>query len=322
MQQFNRKIIVQAGKIGEPGIQVTNLRVTFNIKKTSRSDSYNTASVVIYNLNSDSRDGIAALNYTDLKDASNILTVRAGYEALEKTIYVGNISLVNIELKRPDAITTIEASDGYIAMNQLRIGTVPPSGIGGIPAFTYGKQTSAKKVLHDILKISGLTVKYNINSIPDRLYANGFSFIGMGKVLLDNVCNYLGLEWSIQNNCIKLFPVDTSDGISIVSLSPTCGLIGSPERSNIDNKELTKKELGMVTGKSTTALGKKIKKRIGGGWKIKALLQPEVEPGNIIMVESDEIPFGTQLRVIEVEHVGDTHGQDWTSTIYAKVMGS
>jgi mannose-6-phosphate isomerase class I len=97
-------------------------------------------------------------------------------------------------------------------------------------------------------------------------------------------------------------------------------LVGSPIRDNIDNKEYTKKEVTAIFGKTTTALGKQIRKRISGGWKIKALLQPNIEPGNVIVVESDEIPAGSKFRVIEVEHIGDTHGPDWTSTIYARLM--
>jgi hypothetical protein len=228
--------------------------------------------------------------------------------------------MLNIEVKRPDVITVMEASDGKVAMNQLRIGTLSADGTSGIPAFTYGKQTSAKKVLNDLLRLTSLTVDFKLSSVPDRLYENGFSFVGMGKVLLNNVCNYLGLEWSIQNNKLKLFPIGENDGISVVSLSPTCGLIGSPQRDNIDNKQFTKKEVNVTYGKTTTVLGKKIRQRISGGWKIKALLQPDVEPGNVIVVESDEIPTGSQFRVVEIEHAGDTYGQEWTSTIYARLI--
>ena len=219
-----------------------------------------------------------------------------------------------MEIKRPDILTTLDVMDGKLAMNQLRIGT------GLIPAFTYGKKTSAKKVLKDVIKISGIDAHYNDTIVPDRLYENGFAYVGMGKVLLDNVCNYLGLVWSIQNNTLKLLASGSSEGISIVRLSPSSGLIGSPEKINTDSQEFTKKERNTISGKEVSVLGKKILKKIGGGWKIRALLQPTIEPGNVIEVSCNEIPEGSKFRIIEIEHNGDTHGQDWTSTITARIL--
>ena len=142
----------------------------------------------------------------------------------------------------------------------------------------------------------------------------------MGKVLLDNVCNYLGLQWSIQNNIIKIFPAGASTGITAVSLSPTSGIIESPQKENIDNKEFTKKENNAISGQSISVSGTRVKRLAGDGWKIKALLQPDVEPGSVIVAESAEIPSGSRLRVIEVEHSGDTHGPEWTSTIITRIM--
>jgi hypothetical protein len=312
--QFNRKVIVQIGQTGQQGLQIRNLRTTFKITKTLRSDSFNTATVIIYNLNKESRGFIDSLDIDNEKNKSNLITVQAGYDTLEKLIFIGNITLVTIETKRPDVITTIEAMDGKLAMNQLRIGT------GNIPAFTYGKKTSAKRILKDIIKISGVDSHYNDSIVPDRLYENGFAFVGMGKVLLDNVCNYLGLIWSIQNNTLKLIASGSSDGITVVSLSSSSGLIDSPDKINTDSKEFTKKERNTISGKETTVLGKKVLKKIGGGWKIRALLQPSIEPGNVIMVASDEIPDGSKFRVIEIEHSGDTYGQDWMSTITARIL--
>jgi hypothetical protein len=313
-QQFNRKVVIQIGQNGQQGLQMRNLRIVFKIKKTLRSDSFNTANVSIYNLNKDSRNFIDTLDINDEKNKDNLMTIQAGYDTIEKMLFVGNITLVSSEIKRPDVVTTIEAMDGKLAMNQLRIGTL------AIPAFTYGKKTSAKRVLKDVIRASGLDTHYNDGIVPDKLYENGFAFIGMGKVLLDNVCNYLGLIWSIQNNTLKLLASGSSDGAAIMSLSSSSGLIGSPEKINVDSQEFTKKERNAMSGKETTALGKKVFKKIGGGWKIRTLLQPTVEPGSVIEVSSEEIPSGSHFRVIEVEHSGDTHGQEWTSLITARLM--
>jgi hypothetical protein len=119
---------------------------------------------------------------------------------------------------------------------------------------------------------------------------------------------------------MKITPADKADTSKIILLSPETGLIGSPEKLRDDSIALygtqnRKKETIKVVG----ATGKKYRKSVGGGYKIKSLLQPFVEPGSVVQVKSDTIN-DVQFRVVEVEHVGDTHGNDWYSNINAMVM--
>jgi hypothetical protein len=129
-------------------------------------------------------------------------------------------------------------------------------------------------------------------------YANGFSFAGPADSALDKVTKFLGLDWSIQNNAIKFVEFDKSDGTRLVSLTPETGLIGSPQRL----QGVTRK----AKGKSTSTKP---------GWKITALLRPEIIPGGRIRIESREIPQYSEFTVSTVEHSGDTHGKDWTSQV-------
>jgi hypothetical protein len=291
---FNRKVIIQAGKINAPGIKIRDLRVVFNINKTSTT-TFNTAKVSIYNMGSHSRDLLSKLN---LDKAENLLVVKAGYDSQQvSVVFVGNIAFIDISKPRPEVITTIEANDGEKIFNQFKI---PCPGFVG----SYRGGIDAKKVLKDLVSASGLETKHiNWNLIVSRNYISGFCFVGMGKVLLNNLCNYLGLEYSIQNNQLKLFPSGKSDGARIVSLTPETGLIGSPERLS---------DVNMDSFVMNTKRNKKEKKH-NPGWKVKSLLQPAIEPGSIIQVTSEEIKTPTQFRVVEVTHTGDTHGSDWTS---------
>jgi hypothetical protein len=108
----------------------------------------------------------------------------------------------------------------------------------------------------------------------------------------------MGLDWSIQSNAIKFVEFDKSDGSRVVSLNPNTGMIGSPQRL----QGITRK----AKGKSTSTKP---------GWKIKALLRPEIVPGGQIQIESREIPQNSKFTVSTVEHSGDTHGSDWTSQV-------
>ncbi len=298
---FDRKITIEAGKINSPGIKVENLRVTFNIKKTSTA-TFNSAKVEIYNMNSHSRDLLSNL---DLDKPENLLIVKAGYSQQQLSVlFIGNIALTNVKVARPNVVTTIEANDGEKVFNQLK---VPCPGFVG----SYQGGIDAKRVLKDLVAASGLESKHiNWTIIASRTYANGFCFVGTGKVLLDNLCKYLSLEYSIQNNQLKLFPTGSSDGARIVSLNPRTGLIGSPERLN---------DVFLDSYTMNTKTKKKSKKHTAG-WKVVALLQPSVEPGSVIEVQSDEIKTPTRFRVVEVTHSGDTHGNDWTSSMNAEAL--
>jgi hypothetical protein len=65
---------------------------------------------------------------------------------------------------------------------------------------------------------------------------------------------------------------------------------------------------------------KKKEKKHVAGWKIKALLQPTIEPGSVVAIRSIEIPTETHFRVVEVTHTGDTHGNDWTTSMNVEAI--
>jgi len=202
---------------------------------------------------------------------------------------------------------TVEANDGEKAINQMRI---PMTSFTG----TYKAGTSASKIMRDLITASGMSLKpFDWSSLTDRFYQTGFAFVGSGKVLMNNLANYLGLEWSVQNNEIQLVQTGLTDGSTIVSLTPETGLIGSPKRLNDVLLAVYGRGKGK-TQKEVTALGQKRKKRLSGGYEIKCLLQAAAEPGGIVQVTSEDLN-GQEFRIVEVEHVGDTHGSDWTSTL-------
>lgn len=298
---FDRRVTIEAGKIGSPGIRIENLRTIFNIKKTSTS-TYNTAHISIYNLNEQSR---SLLSNLDLDKADNLLVIKAGYALQQQSvIFVGNIRSALVKIERPNIIMELDSNDGEKAVNQLKI---PCDGFVG----SYQNGIDAKKVLMDLVKASGIDAhKIDWSRVVSRKYANGFCFFGSGKILLNNLCDYLGLEYSIQNNQLKIFPTGSSDNSKIILLTSATGLIGSPERLN---------DVNLDTFVMNTKKKKKEKKHVAG-WKIKALLQPTIEPGSVVAIRSIEIPTETHFRVVEVTHTGDTHGNDWTTSMNVEAI--
>ena len=300
MNQFHRQATIQVSEgttSSGTALQVQNLRVSFHVKKTSTSD-FNTASLQIYNLSKDTREHINGL------PLNNLITIKAGYiDEKQEIIFVGNTVLSSINIERPNVITKIEAQDGKFAMNQLKF------------SITYQAGTFAIKILKDILNKSGLDIKHiDWTQLTDKQYKNGFCFQGDAKVLLTNVCNYIGAIWSIQNNQMKITPVNGTDTAQIIYLTPETGLIGSPEKLLDDSLALYGVLRKKETSKEVGVTGRKYRQTVGGGYKFKCLMQPFVEPGSVIQVKSDSID-NLKFRVVEVEHVGDTHGNDWQSII-------
>jgi hypothetical protein len=282
----------------------------FKVKKTSVS-SANEAQVSIYNLNKDSRGFIDKIGddmvAKSAEASDDLLIIKAGYLDDQKMLFTGNITKTNSEVRRPEVITQLEALDGLKLISEPKLD------------MSYnGPNLSAMKVLKDVINRTGCPLaNTNWKNISDKTYKNGFAYIGSLSVLLTNVCSYLGLQWSIQNGELSLIPVNASDTIQVVSLSPASGLIESPQRTQIATSSLTnaKDDRQTVSTPST----KKEKKKVLGGLTVKCLLRPEVNPGNIIEVESSSVEKAL-FRVVEISHEGDTHAAVWTSTILGMAL--
>lgn len=276
MTQYNRIASVTIGRPGAEALLIRGLRIVFDVQKTDAKEP-NTAKVKIYNLSEASRNLI--------KKTGELLYLSAGYSSGdgEEILFIGDISDISHSFARPDIETTIICTDGSREILEKRISVSFGPGASGIAAAM--KILTAFEMGNDLL----------IGSFRDKKYANGFSFCGRADVGLSKVASFLGLDWSIQNHEIKFIPGDGSDLARIVSLSPTSGLLGAPER--MQGEERKRK------GKAVVAKP---------GWKLTSLLRPKIIPGCRVMVTSEEIS-GAAFKVSAVSHSGDTNGNDWVT---------
>jgi len=283
MTQFDRQASVIIGSPGEGGLQVSDLRIAFSVQKTDGKDP-NKAKIKIFNLSEKSRNLIKRSE----KDFADLVFLSAGYRngAGLENVFIGNISSINNRIETPNIITEIDALDGAKEILERRL------------SISFGPGIKASVVLKKVL--SSFSIGSDVSNLsPSSIsYANGFSFAGAADSALDKVTRFMGLDWSIQNNEIKFVEFDKSDGTRIVSLTPDTGLIGSPQR---------------LQGVTRKAKGKS--KSTKPGWKIKALLRPEILPGGQVQIESREIPQNSKFTVSTVEHSGDTHGAEWISQV-------
>ena len=268
--QFMRQARLTFGKYGETGRQAYQLRVAFNIQKTKEKSS-NTAQILVYNLNKDSR---ALLNDTDVFVQ---LEVKYEEDSLWSIICSGDVLDVSTKKQGVDYITEISLGDGF---KDLRDSTFSKS---------YPEGTNIKAVIEDMVKsfkrIDGKKVVLDAIANTKELITGG-TFSGKTADELEKLLLPFGLNPRIQNNDLiieeKLGTTETEAYV----ISTASGLINSPQ-----NKTLT------------------INKEEQKGITFEALLNPRIDIGSVVKLESKLITG--EYVVYNLQYIGDTQEGDW-----------
>ena len=283
----------QTYKIVFPQLNITfenNLHIGFSIEKDSTKES-NKAKLEIYNLSDATRKKI------ELADTE--VEIYAGYERAGGAIlcFRGTVTYGFTRDVGTDCITTLDLADGTVALRDSYC------------SLSYAPGTSAKTIIQRCANEMGVPVVYGEDVGELESYKNGFSFIGQAKDGLTEICDALGLSWSIQNNILNIILAGGTSTNRGLVFSPQSGLVGVPERiiqaEYKSNKETPKKK--------QKRKAKKEKPRKKAGWKINTLLVPSVNPTDMVKVESKWI--SGWFRVEKVAHRGDYNGTNWESAM-------
>lgn len=267
--------------------RIEDLRISFTVKKSLQKPgkvSANTAEIMVYNLAGSSRDNI--------REMHDQIILQAGYREAQglETLFQGTVASVHHPYQLPDVVTKIQSGDGLKELREAQV------------TLSYAEGTPATRVLSDLVKALGLPPKSSaslqalLGRFSGNRYLQGFSFSGSVKEGLDKVTKRLGFEYSIQDGALQVLErgkaLEARPSPSVVVLTPSSGLYGSPERkSQLQDETASEK--------------------VPPGWRIRAALQPTLSPGAWIAVESREIRRATAFKVESVEHRGDTHGGEW-----------
>ena len=283
----------QVYRIVFPKLNITfenNLHIGFQIDKDTTMES-NKAKLEIYNLSDATRKKI------EVPDTE--VEIYAGYEKAGGAIlaFKGSVTYGFTRDAGTDCITTLDLADGTKAMRDSYC------------SLSYAPGTSAKTIIQRCANEMGVPVVYGDDVGELESYKNGFSYYGQADGALTEICNALGLSWSIQNNILNVILAGGTTTNRGLVFSPQSGLVGVPERivqaeykSNKSNPKKTQKEKA-----------KKQKPRKKAGWKIETLLVPSVNPADMVKVESKWI--SGWFRVEKVSHRGDYNGTNWGSTM-------
>ena len=259
----------------DDGVRIENLRIRFDITKTIRSEA-NTARITVYGLSDDTRNVI--------EGTEDRVRLFAGYEqdtGLE-LLFDGSITRVQHDISPPNVTTTLETGDGIDVLRNTRVN------------LSYDAGVPARQIIDDLSDELGVTVREILEDSDrgDDSYLGGFSFGGAAESALDRVTDRVGAQWSIQNGEIQVIGRGEALDREAVVLTPGTGLLATPEK--LDNV--------------TEALSEE---QDIPGWRLRSLLNPKLEPGRIVEVESRVVEG--RFVIQSVDHSGDTRGANWES---------
>ena len=276
-QLFNRAVrLTIANADGSTALQTTGLRVQFKVKKSSRFEP-NTAEIQVFNLNRDHRAA--------LKDRGAAVVLEAGYTNTLAQIFSGNARTIDSIFQKPDWVSRIQCGDGEQAFQFSRISK------------GYGPGTSLATMVKDaagqIGSMTADTVK-TLAGMVGQSFAGGAVMQGKASTELTKLLAGRGYEWSIQDGKVQILPNGAATSETAVVVSPSTGLIGSPEHGTPE--PTVERDRSHVL-------------------KFRSLLQASFKPGALCSIQS---AFVTGLyRCWTVEHRGDTHSGEWISEVEA-----
>jgi hypothetical protein len=263
---------------------IENLRVQFKVKRTLKKEP-NTAEISISNLNENNR----AL----FQQQHQKVILEAGYQNSIARIFSGNSRYIDQVRDGADWITKIQCGDGEINYQYRRASQ------------SFAPGTRVADVVQNIVTALGLTATGmdKVQEISEQ-FLQGYSAFGLASRELDKLLKNRGFEWSIQDGQLQILPVGAVTPDSIVVISSSSGMIGSPEHGNPERDIPISPDQFVVEGQ---------KKRGPPILKIRCLLQPGLNPGRRVQVIAQGI--NGIFRIQQVVYSGDTHGGDWLAEL-------
>lgn len=210
---FNRSANLIIGVPGQEGRDFSNLRISFQIEKTSESNA-NTSRITIFNLNKESRSFVEQENLDAFLSAGY---TPPGQESLVEALFQGDLKKGKVEnkLSGSDWQTTFEVGDGERALVETKFNK------------GFAKGASLEKMIGEVSKSFDKPIS-TIKGIKDKIFKNGVTLSGGAKDIMDQLTNEAGVEWSIQDDEIIVLPSKEDDGEESFLISRKTGLIGSP----------------------------------------------------------------------------------------------
>lgn len=219
----------------------------------------------------------------DIERKPATVTLHAGYDGVARLLFTGDLRDAWSERDGTEWRTYLRVGDGARAYAHARISR------------SYKPPIQVIKVLEDAAKSMGLDLPPEIERSVElrQALSTGLSVHGPTRDVLTRLLARYGYGWSVQNGALQIVRDGDARGQAFLINADT-GLKGNPHRETSD-KALQRLEVGFEVA-----------------------LYPELFPAGLVKLESDA--FNGTFRMLEVMHKGDTHGDEWASTITARAV--
>jgi len=266
-----------------------SFKISFSVFKNSSSNP-NSATIKIYNLSINTKNVLKDVfkknqQLSDDEKPPLHIYLSAGYgdDVGATLIFSGNITDVYTMYQEPDYITNISCYDGGVTLRDTFLNIAYQNGIDS----------------NVIIKQIANAMKTSIDSASVYLdknfkLANGISLSGKAKDLMDNITQRGGLQWTIENNKIRIAPQGLATNEPAIVLASDTGLIGSPQRLQ-------------------TAGFDAMNTNVVDEYKCKTLLLTGVAIFRLVEFRTKDVTGFYAIR--SAQHTGDTYGSAWTTDL-------
>lgn len=286
MTLFGRKYELSIGKPGEEGFLISELDISFNVKKgQDSSKSQNKLSLRIFNLSLDHR--------RVLSSKENLAVIlKAGYENHITTIFQGKISKSETHKSGSDFETQIEAGDGFVALKESKTSIAFPPNSTALQV--------AQALCNDLVKHDpdiALGTIFNQEILSTKKFLNGYSACGFTKAELKKLLTPLKMTFSLNNEIIYIAAIALkTQQAEAFLLSKDSGLINSPSKTKNDPQAMSEEKVAK------------------DGINFECLLNGGLSPLNMVKLQTNEIN-GT-YKLVTTEHVGEYLGTNWQTRCF------
>lgn len=220
----------------------------------------------------------------EVQELPRQIRLDAGYDGERQRLFIGDLVWSESKLEGVDWITRLQVADGSRAYAHARVNR------------SFKRGTSLRIAVQEVATQLGLVVTRAAlaKAAMGHQFAAGVSLQGLASREMTRLLRPHGLVWSVQDGRLQILEAEEARPDAALVITQAGGMIGAPEFGSPPEK-----------GKSPVLT-------------VRTLLDPGLTPGGLIDVDAAAIR-GT-FKVQRVSHAGDTHGEDWISTIEATAI--
>jgi hypothetical protein len=294
--QFRRAIVAEFADVKIEALQgEESMRVVFSVER-DKLPWPNNAELAVYNLNPVTRSMLTSSGKVSAK-------ISAGYIGDVNQIFFGVLDTVEHIRDGTNWVTRMSASDAGEKIKQARVSQ------------TFTKGTTYLAIIKAILKVLGLG-EGNLASFATsaellRTISFAASLHGNAVEELTYFLRAANLEFSIQDGKVQFLRIgEGAPNLQGPLINGDHGMVGSPRIVREKATDLTRKKTKTTVQNSiASALDDDVDMitTVEG----QCLLNARLVPGVMFRLESETI--NADWLACATKHVGDTHGQEWTT---------